>query len=247
MNVKNFYIISLFFLVLLPQLHAQDSVNVILAVDMSAVTINAPGVHVAGNFQDNFAGTTCSEWDAGCTALTESTDTVNQSGIWSIRLRLPKDMYQYKFINDNSFDNGNDEGSGLSADCGVDDGFGNFNRSLDLTNAPSDIDTVIAFVFNSCDMSEAMITSIDENFRNALQLKVFPNPSSASFQISFENPRLENLNLSLIHINGQKVLNQNFTTANELKIERGNLSAGIYFLSLENENGLRVTQKVVLR
>ena len=131
---------------------AQDSVNVILAVDMSNETVSANGVHVAGNFQDEYAGTTCSgEWTADCTPLAESTDP-NLTDVWVVKIRLPRMDYQFKFINDNAW--GADEGSGLTADCGVDDGFGNFNRSLALSAATvgEDVDTVIHFIFNTCDV-----------------------------------------------------------------------------------------------
>ncbi|MEO0471339.1 MAG: T9SS type A sorting domain-containing protein [Bacteroidota bacterium] len=245
--MKRIYTTFLMIMAMAATAFAQDSVNVILAVDMSNETINANGVHVAGSFQDEFAGTTCGEWDAACTELTEATDPA-LTDVYLVKVRLPRMDYQFKFINDDNFDNGNEEGSGLSADCGVDDGFGNFNRSLALSAASvgQDVDTVIAFVFNTCDATSQVVTSIRDAFKEKVSLSIAPNPFDVSARVEFDNPSFKQYDVVLTSMTGA-VVQQMTTNQNSVELNRNNLTAGIYFLSLRGEAGEVATQKVIIR
>ncbi|MEO0403729.1 MAG: carbohydrate-binding module family 20 domain-containing protein, partial [Bacteroidota bacterium] len=87
---------------------APPTVDVTLEVDMSNETVDANGVHVAGDFQN---------WDPGATPLADQ-----GNGIWSVTIQLAQNTtYQYKYINGNVW--GQDEG--VPAECAV-----NSNREL---------------------------------------------------------------------------------------------------------------------
>jgi hypothetical protein len=240
MKLRNLYQTTLMLLLSVSFAYAQN-VSVIIAVDMSNETVSADGVHIAGDLQDDFTGTSCGEWDPACTMLSQG-DSAN---IYLIKMELPAGTYQYKFVNGNAW--GSDEGSGLNADCGVDDGFGNFNRGLDLTNAPTGVDTVVGpYVFNSCEISGTEVTSVEDRFSETVNLTVAPNPVVSSFTVSFENASRSQFNISLMNLNGQTVMQRSAVNSNEVTFDRGDLSAGVYFLRLQNQEGRQVTKKVVL-
>jgi hypothetical protein len=92
---------------------ALSAVNVTFCVDMSQVTINPNGVHLAGNFQG---------WDPGLTLVPNA-----GSSIYCITLSLAANTtYEFKFINGNSW--GDDEI--VPSTCGVPNGLGGTNRQV---------------------------------------------------------------------------------------------------------------------
>ncbi len=89
-------------------------VNVTFQVDMTGQTVSPNGVHVAGSFQN---------WNPASTALT------NQgNGIYSVTLSIPAGTYQYKFINGNDWP----QAESVPAACGAGDGFGGYNRTVNI-------------------------------------------------------------------------------------------------------------------
>lgn len=90
-----------------------------LLVDMSQETVPAEGVHVAGSFQG---------WDPSTTVMTDLGD-----GLWSYELSsIANESIQFKFINGNDWP----QQEAVPIACGLDDGFGGVNRSLELLSAP---------------------------------------------------------------------------------------------------------------
>ena len=107
-----------------------DSVDVTLRVDMKNEKVDAKGVHLAGNFQG---------WDPSKTPC----DNVAGSSIWFKKIRVKSDeIYEYKFVNGNSW--GKDES--VSGACSIDAGFG--NRRIIVKTEPIDL---AAACFKSCD------------------------------------------------------------------------------------------------
>lgn len=94
------------------------AVSVTFKVDMSQQVISPDGVHLAGNFQG---------WDPSSTLMTDI-----GGGLYCIVLDLPPGVYQFKFINGNSW--GNDEI--VPSACGVDDGGGIMNRQIVVGSGP---------------------------------------------------------------------------------------------------------------
>jgi PA domain/Secretion system C-terminal sorting domain len=105
---------------------------VTFVVDMKLETVSPNGVHIAGNFQG---------WNPSSTAMTAA-----GNGIYTYTANIaPGDTVDYKFINGNAW--GADE-NGITADCGVSNGLGGFNRRVIIANAATT--SLAAVCFNSC-------------------------------------------------------------------------------------------------
>jgi hypothetical protein len=92
-----------FCFVALSAMLAQAQVAVTFNVDMTGQTVNANGVHMAGNFGDvNYDGTAENpayvNWTPSAIALTDQ-----GNGIWSVTLNLVAERYEFKFINGNDW------------------------------------------------------------------------------------------------------------------------------------------------
>lgn len=96
--------------------------NLTFTVDMTQQTVDAAGVHLVGNFQG---------FDSEATPLTDI-----GGGLWSITLPfVAGQVLEFKYINGNVF--GQDEN--VPAACGVDNGFGGFNRTYTTTASDASI------------------------------------------------------------------------------------------------------------
>ena len=92
-----------FCFVALSAMVAQAQVAVTFNVDMTGTTVDANGVHMAGNFNDvNYDGTAENaayvNWTPGAIALADQ-----GNGIWSVTLNLIPERYEFKFINGNDW------------------------------------------------------------------------------------------------------------------------------------------------
>ena len=115
-----------------------------LRVNMSKYPVDSTlGVHVAGSFQG---------WDPMGTPMTHM-----GNGIYEVVVPIPQgQQVEFKFINGNQW--GRDEQNWL-LDCGIDNGFGSFNRTFLMPT----IDTVLpTYFFNSCgtNLNELSIADI---------------------------------------------------------------------------------------
>ena len=110
-----------------------ELVSIMFQVDMALEEVSPDGVHLVGDFQG---------WDAAATPMADA-----GTGIYSIWMLLPAGSYQtYKFINGNTFD-GQET---VPEECGVDDGFGGFNRFLDVPLENTMLDAVCFSACTSC-------------------------------------------------------------------------------------------------
>jgi hypothetical protein len=92
-----------FCFVALSAMMAQAQVAVTFNVDMTGQTVDANGVHMAGNFNDvNYDGTAENaayvNWNPSAIALADQ-----GNGIWSVTLNLVPERYEFKFINGNDW------------------------------------------------------------------------------------------------------------------------------------------------
>ena len=71
--------------------------NVIFRIDMSAETVSANGVHIAGSFQ--LVAGLGNNWDPSSTLVQDA----NGDKIYEITIALPSGTYEYKFINGNAW------------------------------------------------------------------------------------------------------------------------------------------------
>jgi hypothetical protein len=113
-----------FCFVALSAMWAQAQVAVTFNVDMTGQTVNANGVHIAGNFNDvNYDGTAENpayvNWNPSSIALSDQ-----GNGIWSVTLSLVPELYMFKFINGNDWPLSEDVPSACQFDVnGGDDRF----------------------------------------------------------------------------------------------------------------------------
>ena len=87
-------------------------------------------------------------------------------------------------------------------------------------------------------------TGINENnMRN--YISVYPNPFNSSTTIQF-NSTINNGELNIFNLYGQKIKTINNITGNKIKIDRDNLPSGIYFIRLTQDNKTITTDKLII-
>ncbi|MDP5171569.1 MAG: T9SS type A sorting domain-containing protein [Bacteroidia bacterium] len=217
--------------------------DVTIAVDMNLQAATSPdGVYAAGTFQeaDATAATNCNNWSDNCTAL-EDTDN---NGVWFVNLKLPAGDYQYKFLNGMTW--GVNEGAGITADCGVDDGFGNFNRTMTVSS-----DTVIVYYYDSCGVSSTELVGSGSGDAIAdpveFSIVMAPNPMDESSELIIDNPQSKLLNVTVLSANGQLVKQWTGVRHERLGLDRSELSAGIYLVRVTDRQGRSYLSKLAVK
>ncbi len=102
---------------------------------------------------------------------------------------------------------------------------------------------LVAFSTNQCTDTSTGILSywplgIDQN-ESIESLKSYPNPFVSEFYINIGSKKVEEVNFSLMDLNGKQIWTKNqilHTGTNLLSFQRNNLSPGIYYLSIKGEN-----------
>lgn len=193
--------------------------SVTFRVDMREQEVSPDGVHIAGNFQG---------WDPETTPM----DDADQDDIWEITIQLGgNNTYQYKFINGDGW--GEDES--IPVDCAVDN-----NRSIDV--GTTDLITT-AFCFASC---EACITDGAIDLALDRSLRLFPNPNKGQFELAFDLPESQELNIRIYTPIGQLIQHQtrNFQAGhNQMSLNVA--TKGLFFVEISGENG-RVNRRAVV-
>ncbi len=128
-----------------------QNVNVTFRVNMQGLTISGNGVHVAGSMQG---------WDPASSEMTNVGDD-----IYEITFAIPSGtLTQYKFINGNDWP----EAESVPADCGMDDGFGGYNRYFTLGEEDMVLD---AYCFSTCDICNPPGIMVDVTFKVDMALE----------------------------------------------------------------------------
>jgi hypothetical protein len=202
-------------------------VTVTFKVDMSEQTVSADGIHVAGSFQG---------WNP---ASTEMTDIGNN--VYSVSYSVnSNEQIQYKYINGIDWD-----GSEIvPEECGVPDGFGGFNRFLDVPDYDT---TLTAVCFSSC---VPCVTGIGEN-KNAISkiTGVYPNPFSDKLSIEYYLTGKARVEISIYNSFGEKAFETTRTSTgtgtHTETISVSNLAKGIYFIILKADGAIIQTEKII--
>lgn len=124
-------------------------------VNMNNKVVSANGVHVAGNFQTG--NSSLPNWNPAGITLYDSTGT----GIYEVVLELTPGSYEYKFINGNTWGNGNEE---LISVCNAPNGT---NRQATISLGDT---TLPAFCFNECSVCAQNDVLYSFDFTNGLPL-----------------------------------------------------------------------------
>jgi hypothetical protein len=77
------------------------------------------------------------------------------------------------------------------------------------------------------------------------QIAVSPNPFKSSTYVTFNNPSSKAHTLTLMDAVGRVVRTYNNVTSNIVEIQRGDMTAGMYFAVLKNADGQAITQKLM--
>lgn len=188
-------------------------------VDMTAEVYSADSVFVGGSMKYP-TDTKTKMMQVGASDIFETTMPVYTGS-----------EYGYKFFN-------NAKGESVGLPCGLDD-FGK-NRKLTLSIAAPDT-TLPVYVYGSCNTSANGSSSITRG--EAIGFRVFPNPFSSSARIEFNNS--DRYTVEVLTLAGQIV--ERMEVANSYaEINRKQLSAGMYLISVSNAAGVRTTQKLVI-
>ena len=97
---------------------------------------------------------------------------------------------------------------------------------------------------NTCIHSGKTTTNINENNDNNI-ISVYPNPFSTSTNIT-TTTSLKNANLVIYDIFGQIIRCKKNISGHQITIERDNLSSGLYFVQLTEDNKIIATEKLVI-
>ncbi len=178
------------------------TVNVTFVVDMSEQIVSDLGVHIAGSF-NNF-----SPFASEMTAI--------GNGQYSFTAEVPYNTaVQYKYINGNDWP----QSEVVPFECGVNDGFGGFNRNI-VTNE-TDI-TLPAICFSQC---AECIAGLEEAIMS--NINIYPNPTSDLINISGVETGRE---VTILGMDGRIV--RQFTSNGKDIISVGDLAPGLYQIKI---------------
>jgi PKD repeat protein len=105
---------------------------------------------------------------------------------------------------------------------------------VEFTISPETPDANVMFVLGD------VVTSISATVSN--NLLMFPNPANSSVQIKWNNSNAQKL--KLISATGSLIFEQNLS-GTQSQLDLSAVAAGAYFLVLENEQGIRVSTKLL--
>ena len=180
--------------------------DVTFRVNLGSATPSPNGVHIAGTFNG---------FSPNATAMTNTS-----ANIYSVTLSIPANtIIQYKYLNGDAW--GTDET--VPFECGVDNGFGGFNRSLNVGSS----DVVLPVVcLNSCVDCEISVTEVEDR-----TIRLYPNPTQGIMYIETQPGRVQRIRV--YDATGSLVMNQMMNGAPRASLDLGSLSSGLYWLVSE--------------
>src|SRR5690606_13112224 len=90
--------------------------------------------------------------------------------------------------------------------------------------------------------SEDCILDISAQETNTFS--IYPNPAKSELFLTSKN-NSGNLKLIIFNLEGRLLNTQNLNFENQTSIDVSNLSSGIYFLNIEDENGTTTVKKFI--
>ena len=81
---------------------------------------------------------------------------------------------------------------------------------------------------------------------NLVQMNIYPNPLTDFASIEFENPLQMNHTLTMYDTQGKMVRSIHNISSDKVRIERLNLTAGLYFIRLRDEREIRAMGKLLV-
>jgi hypothetical protein len=133
----------------------------------------------------------------------------------------------FKYINGNTWGGAESLNAGTGA-CAVNDGSGNYNRELVLTNN----DTVLPVIcFSRCVVCGL---SLDEAMGS---VNVYPNPTAGVFTVE-RGVVYGDVDVQVVNLQGQAVISTVWNDGlNTLRLDGSDLPEGVYFVRLTTDQG----------
>ncbi len=190
-------------------------------------------VYVMGNFTEP-------NWQPGAMKMTP---VAGQIGMYEVTFNMCPGTFAFKFTNGPATVGANEENFPNAADrgCVVNNGVGGFNRTYERTNGNP---ITVGFVFNTC--TTAVVTGIEKNQLAASSVSLFPNPTEENATVKFN----DNSNISSVIVTdlaGRVIAEYKNVSDKNLNINTASFEAGIYFVSVMNENNETATVKLMVR
>lgn len=92
-----------------------------------------------------------------------------------------------------------------------------------------------------------VLTGIENVLEDDISIRVFPNPFESFTTIVVDGQVFEELELEVLTTTGQLIETVRVKNSNQLRLDRAQLTQGIYFYRLKGDNGLLNTGKLVVR
>lgn len=204
-------------------------------VDLSSEIPDPNGdVFVMGNFTEP-------NWQGGALKMTP---IVGQIGIYEFTVAaMCPGTFAFKFSNGPVSNSANEENFPNAADrgCVVANGVGGFNRLYTrVDGAPK----TVGFVFNSC--AAAVVVGVNDTKLGANSVGLYPNPTEGNTTILFnDNSAVRQINIT--DLAGRTVATYANVSGSEFSFSTSNLNAGLYFVSITNNNNEAATVKLMVR
>lgn len=198
-----------------------ENVTVTFQVDASAlITVLEGGIHIAGSFNDY--------------SPQPMTDVGDNIYTFNAEVE-PGTTLLWKYLNGDSFD----DAETVPEACGVDDGFGGFNRTFIVP----ELDQVLEVVcFNLC---EACVPDFVYNSEKRENFTLFPNPNNGDFSIVA--PASGAVDLRIFDLTGRLIHANRFLTVEGEVVEYALATPenGYYIVELKYDNKFYGTRIVV--
>lgn len=206
--------------------------SIIFYVDMIAET-PAPKIYIMGTFA-------VPNWQAGARELTA---VVGVPGVYMVKIdSICPGSFNYKFTNGDPTNKDNEEQfiDSTQRSCVESNGIGGWNRGYTRTVATP---VVINYKYNTCTPGREPV-GINKNTLSA-NLKLYPNPTSTYSVIEF-NDNASNHNVQLLDIAGRIVRTYDNHKYNTLRVDKDELTSGIYFLNVSNDKNQNGSIKLMI-
>ncbi|MBL0316164.1 MAG: T9SS type A sorting domain-containing protein [Flavobacteriales bacterium] len=192
-----------------------NMLDVTFQVDMGQNTISANGVHLAGSFNG---------FSANATPMTNTVDNVYTATV-SVSENT---QLTYKFINGSDF-------TGVETvpfACGVDDGFGGYNRSF--TTNQSDV-TLPEVCFSSCEDCPVSVGEMDENM-----FTIYPIPADGQFVIRLN--KASNAEFRVFDCTGKLMMSEKLDGI-VTEVNTSGWASGLYHIEMDGIGNQRIIIK----
>jgi len=232
-------------------------VQVTMKVDMASYvssggTVDAAGIHIAGDFAGNnvvtldLNGVALPSWNP---AATNSSATNLGGDLWQFVLVFNtvdagKEI-PWKFANGAGWTiaEGQSGSTTMDTTCGYDDGFGGFNRKLVI---PSQ-NAAFRFCWSSCLQCDGSSPALSSDELEVADLTVAPNPTNGDVNVTFSARAAGTATINVMSLLGQSVMVLNPAVeagANSIKADL-NVANGTYFVEVVVD-GMKSVKRVVV-